>query len=237
MESCPAAGAPPGAVRGIVFDLDGTLIDSYEAIARSLNHALSRLGFRALEPSRVRAMVGRGLEVLMHKALGEAAAESPELVEEGVRLFRQHYDVICLESTRLLPDVGETLRALHGRGYRLSVATNKPSYFAKRLLDSLAVGRYLTAVVGPDLVAQPKPSPEMVHAALLAMALRPDEAVYVGDMGVDVETARAAGMRVMVLPTGSSDIEELRSVGADLVFERFADLLELLPEHPGDPPP
>jgi phosphoglycolate phosphatase len=216
-------------VRGIVFDLDGTLIDSYEAITASLNEAMAQLG-RAPQPlDRVRLMVGRGLETLMARALGVDAEAGVPLIAEGVSVFRRHYDRICVDRTRLLPDVGETLRALRARGYRMAVATNKPSYFARRLLDALGVGAHLDAVLGPDLVSHHKPHPEMVLAALGAMGLAPSEAVYVGDMEIDVETARAAGMRVVVLPTGSCDLASLRGAGADLVIESFSTLLDLLP--------
>src|SRR5262249_12610026 len=129
----------PRRVAGIVFDLDGTLIDSYDAIAASLNHALETLGRPTFPIDEVRTMVGRGLEVLVARALGEATA-TPELIEQAVRLFRRHYDAVCVERTRLLPDVAKTIGALARRGYRMSVATNKPSYFARRLLDALSIG-------------------------------------------------------------------------------------------------
>jgi phosphoglycolate phosphatase len=131
--------------------------------------------------------------------------------------------------TTLLPGVAETLPALRRRGYSLAVATNKPSYFARRILDALAVGGHLEAVLGPDLVAHPKPHPEMIHRALAAMGLTPRQAVYVGDMEIDVETARAAGLPVIVMPTGSSARESLLASGADACVASFAALLKLLP--------
>jgi phosphoglycolate phosphatase len=219
-----------GAVRGIVFDLDGTLIDSYEAIAASLNDAMTQLGRDPLPLDQVRTMVGRGLETLLARALAVDCGTSADLIAEGVRIFRRRYDEICVERTRLLPDVGRTLLTLRERGYRMAVATNKPSCFARRLLDALGVGACLDAVLGPDLVSHHKPHPEMVVAALAAMRLAPGEAIYVGDMEIDVQTARAAGMRVVVLPTGSCDLASLRSAGADLVLPAFAALLDLLPD-------
>ncbi|HEY3176544.1 MAG TPA: HAD-IA family hydrolase [Candidatus Polarisedimenticolia bacterium] len=218
-----------GAVRGIVFDLDGTLIDSYEAIAESLNEAMSRLGRSPLPLERVRKMVGRGLETLMARALGVDEEAGAGLIAEGVAAFRRRYDEICVDKTRMLPGVAPTLTTLRQRGYRMSVATNKPSYFATRLLDALGVGQCFDVVLGPDLVARQKPHPEMVLAALAAMHLTPSEAVYVGDMEIDVETARAAGVRVVVLPTGSSDLASLRAAGADFVLASFPALLDLLP--------
>src|SRR5262245_19568967 len=111
--------------RAIVFDLDGTLIDSYDAIAESLNRALARMSVRTLPVDAVRSMVGRGLETLIERALGPELS-CPEAIARGVLLFREHYDKVFVEMTRLLPGVKDALEKLHARGYRLSVATNKP---------------------------------------------------------------------------------------------------------------
>jgi len=219
-------------VRAVVFDLDGTLIDSYDAIAESLNHALAALDFPPVPIDVVRSLVGRGLESLIDRAMRRGGpAEGPDTatIDEAVRLFRKRYDAICVDRTSLLPGVKPTLDALKERGYRLSVATNKPSYFAVRLLDALGVGRCLDTVMGPDLVSRPKPDPEMVITALARMGVAAGEALYVGDMPIDVETARAAGLPVIVMPTGSSGREELASSGADLVLDDVSGLLDLLP--------
>lgn len=214
---------------GIIFDLDGTLIDSYEAIGASLNHALTRLGRAPLPADLIRVMVGRGLEVLIARAMDCAEPTGDRKIAEAVELFREHYDRTCVQKTTLLPDVETTLHRLHARGYRMGVATNKPSYFARRLLDALGVGGLIPTVFGPDLVAHHKPHPEMVHRVLAAMDLTASEALYVGDMEVDIETARAAGVRVVVMPTGSCDLPELLAAKADLVIAGFGALLDLLP--------
>jgi phosphoglycolate phosphatase len=125
--------------------------------------------------------------------------------------------------------VAATPPQLKARGYQMAVATNKASYFARRLLDALEVGRHLSVIVGPDLVAHQKPHPEMVEAALAALGARREEAVYVGDMEVDVQTARAAGLPAVVLPTGSCSAADLERAGADLLLPSFAALLDLLP--------
>jgi phosphoglycolate phosphatase len=186
-----------------------------------------------LEPARIRRLVGRGLESLLERAMEGAADRGPDRIQAGVRLFRERYEVICIEMTRLLPGVEETLRDLDRLGLPMAVATNKPSYFAKRILDALEVGHHLRAIFGPDLVARPKPHPDMMAAVLSTLAIRPAEAVYIGDMEVDVETARAAGVRVIVLPTGSCGIEELRAAGADLVLPEFRALSDLFRDWPG----
>lgn len=224
------AGGVFARCRGIVFDLDGTLIDSYEAIAKSLNHALRQLGYPEMPADRVRSLVGRGLESLIERALRERGAGDPVAeTARGVTLFRRCYEEVCVPGTRLLPEVAQTLAILADRGYKMAVATNKPSYFADRLMTSLGIRGYFACVLGPDLVTHPKPHPEMVTAALEKMELKPPEAVYIGDMEVDVQTARAAGVPVIVLPTGSSSIDELRRCDADALVESFGGLLDFLP--------
>lgn len=210
-------------IRGVAFDLDGTLIDSYDAIADSLNHALRALGEPALSPERIRRMVGRGLETLVEQAAGRAR------VPEGVRLFREHYERVAVAGTRLLPGVAETVAELHRRGYRMGVASNKPARFGALLLEALGLGPYLGPVLGPDRVEHPKPHPEMVHRLLREMRLAPGEAVYVGDMDLDVETCRNAGLPCWLVPTGSCSREELEGAGADRLLAGFRDLAGLLP--------
>src|SRR5262245_29194401 len=192
-------------LRAVVFDLDGTLIDSYAPIADSLNYAAVMLGHPPLDPSQVRHTVGRGLEFLVARVLevdADNVVERDRIVE-GVKLFREHYDRTCELTTRLLPGVAATLSRLRMRGYRMAVATNKASHFSRRLLDALGVGACLAAVIGPDQVAHQKPHPEMIEMALAALGVRREEALYVGDMEVDVQTARAAGLPVVLVPTGS----------------------------------
>ena len=216
-------------IRGVIFDLDGTLIDSYDAIARSLNHALQVLGKAPIPADRVRRMVGHGLERLVEEAIG------PEQVAEGVRLFRVHYEQVAIAGTRSLPGVVPTLAALKQRGYRMAVASNKPARFGQVLLDHLGMMSYLLEVLGPDRVGNPKPHPEMVRRLLGVLRLRPDQVIYVGDMPVDVETCRNAGLTCWLIPTGSSSAEELADVGGDRLLRQFSDLLRLLPPLPPAP--
>jgi phosphoglycolate phosphatase len=209
--------------RGVLFDLDGTLVDSYEAIAASLNHARRAFGEPGLSLAAVRGMVGHGLESLIEQALG------PERVAEGVCRFREHYAAICLEATRPLPGVTTTVPELRRRGYRMGVASNKPARFGRPILDHLGLGPHLDAVLGPDLVSRPKPDREMVDRLLAMLGLAAAEAVYVGDMVVDVETCRNAGVRCWLIASGSSSRDELRAAGGDRLLDRFDDLLALLP--------
>ena len=217
------AGKTGAAITAVIFDLDGTLVDSYGAITACFNHARVSLGFPPLAAAVVRPMVGHGLEALMERAVGM------EQMAEGVRLFRARYDAICEARTRVLPGVAATVAELHRRGFRLGVATNKPVRFAQRLLQALDLMPPIAAVHGPDGDTPAKPHPAMLHGVLADLDVERHASDYVGDMGVDVETARHAGLHVWLVPTGSASRAEVDAAGADRVLDCFEALLLLLP--------
>jgi 2-phosphoglycolate phosphatase len=191
----------PGPYRAVLFDFDGTLGDSYPAIAASVNHvrALHHLGPLAVD--EVRRHVGRGVEYLLAHTVpgGDLAADAAA--------YRAHHPSVFRAGTRLMPGAAEVLVALHCRGLRLGVCSNMPVAFTRELLAYLGVAAWLDVVLGPEDVAQPKPAPDMLLAALDRLHLEPREALYIGDMVVDVRTARAAGVAVWIVPTGSDEPE------------------------------
>jgi phosphoglycolate phosphatase len=208
----------PAALRAVLFDFDGTLGDSYPAIAASVNHVRRLHGLAPLPVDEVRRHVGRGAEYLLeHTVPGGNAAED-------VAAYRAHHPSVLHSGTRLMPGAAEALRALHERGLRLGVCSNKPVDFARDLLGFLGVAAYVDVVLGPEDVARPKPAPDMLQAALQRLGVDKDEALYVGDMTVDVQAARAAGMRVWIVPTGSDEPQAVARAGPDRVL---ADLFEL----------
>jgi phosphoglycolate phosphatase len=209
----------------IVFDLDGTLVDSYAPISVSLNHARAACGLPPLDVESVRRRVGRGLEVLIEELVG------PDRLAEGVRLFREKYGAVYAEGTFALPDVRETLVGLQSAGYRMGVASNKPARFSDAILQHLGLRAGLGCVLGPDATIAPKPEPGMIQRCLEQLDATPREAVYVGDMVLDVESAARAGLPVLLVPGGSSAAEELRGTGQTLLGS-FSDLRTVLTGKP-----
>ncbi len=202
----------------LVFDLDGTLIDGYDAIADALAHAMARLGERPLPLARVRRMVGHGLESLLEEAVGA------ERAAEGVRLFRERYPEVAVEKSHLLPGVAETLETLASRGHRLALASNKPAPFSRMILEAKGVGAHFAAIGGPDAQTPAKPDPTMLRRLMAGVGAAPAETIAVGDMDVDSEFARAAGCRVVLIPGGSRTREELLGVDSDALLDSIAAL-------------
>jgi phosphoglycolate phosphatase len=202
----------------IVFDLDGTLIDGYAAIADALAYAMERLGETPLPYGRVRAMVGHGLEQLLVQAVGQ------ERAAEGVRLFRERYAEVAVSRTHLLPGVADTVAALAGEGLAMAVASNKPARFSRLILEANGLAAAFLAVAGPDEATPPKPDPTMLRRILEEAGAEAADTVVVGDMEVDEEFGRAAGARVVLIPSGSRSREELSRLGPDALLGSISEL-------------
>jgi 2-phosphoglycolate phosphatase len=212
-------------MKAVLFDFDGTLADSFAAITASTNHVRESYGLPPLSEAEVRGHVGYGLPQLME----ELAPGAP--VDEAVARYRAHHKSAMLTGTRLMPGVAETIPELARRGYKMAVCSNKRVEFTRQLVNHLGLGPYFAAVLGPDDVGgRPKPDPSMVLEGLTRLGVSPAVAVYVGDMNVDVHTARAAGVPVWLVLGGAASPESATAAGADRVLTGFAELLKLLPE-------
>jgi len=218
--------------RGVIFDLDGTLVDGYDAIAAGVNAARARFGLPPLAVDDVRGRVGLGLSHLIVDVVGDAHAE------EGAAVFRATYDAACLPGTKAVPGLAATLDALAARGARLSVASNKPVRYSLRILEHLGVADRFDLVAGPETTGAIKPDPAMLRACLAAMATPAKHALYVGDMPLDAEAARRAGVPVVLVAGGSSAREELEATGHP-VLAALTELPEWVagtaPRHPSFP--
>jgi 2-phosphoglycolate phosphatase len=212
-------------VRAALFDFDGTLADSFAAITASTNHVRAAYGLPPLSDCEVRRFVGYGLAHLMRTLVPVAP------VEEAIARYREHHGPAMLRDTRLMPGVAETVAELARRGYRMAVCSNKRVEFTRQLVEALGLGPRFVAVLGPDDVNdRAKPDPAMLLAGLDRLGVTPNQAVYVGDMAVDVQTARAAGLPVWLVPGGAPGWEQAVAAGPDRVLSGFAELLELLPD-------
>jgi phosphoglycolate phosphatase len=202
-----------------LFDFDGTLADSYAAITASVNHVRAQHGLTPLPVDAVRVLVGHGiLDLMPQVAPGDPVANAA--------IYRAHHPSVAVPLTHILPGVVETLTRLQAAGCRLGVCSNKPSAFTRLLVAELNLARFFGVVVGPeDVAGRAKPAPDMLWLAMRELALTPADTVYVGDMTVDIATAKAAGVPVWVLATGSHDEATLRAAEPERFLTAFTDIL------------
>jgi phosphoglycolate phosphatase len=214
------APVPPG-LCGIVFDLDGTLVDGYQGIATGVNAARAAFGLPELSVDDVRGRVGLGLSHLMADVLGPGNAAA------GGEIFRAAYDRVVEDQTFPAPGLKSTLAALHARGLRLSVASNKPAAYSIRILERLSVRTFFDTIEGPDTVGAIKPDPAMIRACLAAMSVRSDQALYVGDMALDADAGARANVAVVLVSGGSDSETTLHATGRPVIAS-LANLLDFL---------
>lgn len=212
----------PPVPRAVFFDFDGTLADSYEAITASVNHVRAHHGLPPLPEPEVRRFVGRGPAYLLRHAV--PGAEFPADVER----YRAHHPSVLHSGTRLLPGAAEAVAGLKQCGRLVGVCSNKPRDFTRELLRYLKLAERIDVVLGPEDVAHLKPAPDMLLEGMKRLGVSAAESLYVGDMTVDIETARAAGVRVWVVPTGSDTRAALEAAKPDAILNGLGDLVPLL---------
>ena len=211
----------------IVFDLDGTLVDTAPDLCAALNHALGVLGRPGVPADDVRHMVGNGARKLLEKGLAATGAMTPDLVEAGVVPFLAYYADHIADGSRPYPGVEAALDALAAAGSRLAICTNKPIALSKALVSALGWDGRFAANLGFDSVPVPKPDPGHLFAAIAAAGGDPDTTIFVGDSITDTTTARAAGIPVIAVSFGFSD-RPVAVLGADLVIDHYDQLLPAL---------
>lgn len=204
----------------IVFDLDGTLVDSRLDLANSANILLGQFGAGPLSVDRVVGMVGEGARVLVGRVLAAAGVETD--LDAALTRFLAIYDEHLVDHTQLYPGVLDALQALESRA-RLAVLTNKPGHHTERLLASLDVRRYFFDVVGGDARWPRKPDPASLRHLIAAAGASPASTIMVGDSMVDVETASGAGTRVCIARYGFGHVP-LAATDHILVADEARDL-------------
>ncbi len=211
-------------IRTVVFDLDGTLLDTLDDLAASVNHALRTHGLPERSTAEVRRFLGNGIRYLMRHAAGESLSE--EAFEPVFESFRTHYVKHCLDRTRPYPGIMPLLQELKQRGVKMAIVSNKLHPAVQELSQRFFDG-YISSAVGESATVRRKPNPDAVLAALKELDATPDEAIYVGDSEVDLATAKNAGLPCALVLWGFRDEPFLRSLsGADCYIARPEELLK-----------
>ena len=209
-------------ILGVIFDLDGTLIEAYEAIYLGLEVAFQSLGKPLFPPA----------DVVKHLKADLEATLTPFFTrEESARLIpviRKKYEEVYLEKTHFLEGAKEALETLHGQGIGLAVASNKFGRFSRGSLNHLGVAGHFKSILGAGDGLRNKPFPDMIQASLKEMGLQPEEAVFVGDSIEDIEAGKQAGVDVYALPTGIHSKIELKDAYPGRILKNLAELLSIV---------
>jgi phosphoglycolate phosphatase len=209
----------------LVFDLDGTLIDSAPQIHAAANFVMGSKGLPPVSDVTIRGFIGNGVDVLVgrlmaHHVLDDSTLLRSELVDRFIKIYEEAFDL-----TTLYPGVSTALSGLALAGHRLAICTNKPESPARAVLRHFRLEQYFPIILGGDTLPQRKPDPEPLWAVLRQMA--PGKALFVGDSEVDAETAQAAGIP-LALFTGGYRKQPVEALGAKLIFDAHAALPGLI---------
>lgn len=208
-------------IKLILFDLDGTLVDTSKDITNALNYALNPYESKSFTAEETKKLIGEGLTRLMEKVLGE---ERIRLKDAVMKRFIDYYSVHITDNSSVYPYVREILKKL--AGYKKAVISNKREYLSVKLLDRLDILKYFDLVIGSDTAAERKPSSVPVIYALSRLEVKPWEAAIVGDSNYDIEAGKKAGVMTVAVTYGYGEMRYL--LGADYVIDSFKDLALIL---------
>ena len=210
----------------ILFDLDGTLVDSAPDLALAVDRMLVALGRQPAGEDRVRGWIGRGQPMLIKRALtGDLWPEGvPEDYARAEALYVDFYGEGLAERSQLYPGVIECLDALRALQIPMACVTNKDSRFTARVLESLGILSYFDVLASGDQFARPKPEPDALLDTAQRLGVAPEEALMVGDSSADAKAARAAGMMLLMVPYGYHGGESVESFMPDLVLSDLSEL-------------
>ena len=211
-----------GNIKLIIFDLDGTLVDAYAAINSSFNYALRKLGLKAQNASLIRRSVG----------WGDANLLKPYVLKQNlgraISLYRKHHKHSLLKHSRLYPYVRLLLRRLKAGGYKLAVASNRPTEFSLILLRHLNILNYFDYVLCADKLKHGKPSPEILNKIIKRFAFKKSQVLYVGDMVIDAQAARRAKVNAVIVTGGSSSRFQIKKERPFKIITEISQLAKML---------
>lgn len=206
------------AIRAVLFDLDGTLLDTAPDLAAAANRMLAEIGRPALPEAQVRDYIGKGVANLVARSLEATGGADERQGAEAMAVFERHYLAGIADRSVPYEGVETGLAALAKAGIAMGCVTNKAARFTEPLLERTGLRSYFEVVVSGDTVARKKPHPDPVLHAAAALGVAPAETLFVGDSLNDVQSARAAGCPVVVLPYGYREGLPLEALGADAVI-------------------
>lgn len=206
----------------IIFDLDGTLVDAYPAIIESFNYTMRKLGYPARSHAVIRRAVGWGDKNLLEPFV------KPGDLPGALTIYRRHHKKSLLKGAHLLPGAARVLAFLKNKGYKLAIASNRPSQFSWIIIRHLKLTKLLAYVLCADKLDHMKPHPEILNTIMHKFSLAPDEVIYVGDMAIDAQAGRRARVRTVIVTTGSSPRFEILRERPYRIIKRISSLPQIV---------
>ncbi len=215
-------------VRAVVFDLDGTLLDSLEDIADAANAILSAQGFATHDVKAYRYFVGDGVRRLVQRTVPASARDDLPLIDQLIQEFTARYQQTWNAKSRLYEGIPELLNGLSARQINAAILSNKPQAATQQCVDHFLSAWSFAAVLGQHAGRPPKPDLTGVHEIVQLLQVQPHACLYLGDTGVDMQTARLSGMIPIGAAWGFREVEELTQAGAHAVIDHPLQLLEVI---------
>jgi len=206
----------------VIFDFDGTLIDAYRAVEESVNFTMRAIGYPTVSARKIKRSVGWGERHLLRQFI------RPQDFSRGLKIYRRHHPGALRRGSKMLPGALGLLQYLKKDGYRIAVATNRANRFTRLLARTLKIQQYFDYIRCGDQVPRPKPFPDMLQEILAKYRLKPRQAVFVGDMTVDLKAGKRAGIFTVGIATGSCTRKELLAANPGVIIRRIGAVKKIL---------
>ena len=207
-------------IKLVIFDLDGTLVDAYAAIESSFNYVMRKLGLKPKSASLIRRAVGWGDANLLKPYL-----EGNNL-RRALSIYRRHHEHSLLKQSRLYPAVRPLLRGLKSKGYKLAIASNRPTRFSLILLRHLRIIEFFDYILCADKLKRGKPHPEILNKIIRKFGVKKSQVLYAGDMIIDAQAGRNSGVKTVIVTTGSSSLAEIKKERPFKIIPRISRLYD-----------
>ncbi len=206
----------------VIFDLDGTLMNAYPAVYRSVNFTVTQFGFAPITHATIKRTVGWGDRHLLQSFIGD------KNLDAALKVYRRHHAIALRQDTKLLPGALKILQYLKSNGFKIAVASNRPTKFSLIALRYLKIYPFFDEILCGDKVLHPKPSPDILKEILKKFGFSPTEALYVGDMGIDILTGRRARVKTLAVASGSNTVVELAALSPLAVVDNVLEVKKFL---------
>ncbi|MGL5955310.1 MAG: HAD family hydrolase [Brevinema sp.] len=215
-------------INAVIFDLDGTLVNSIQDLSDSVNFALAKQNFELLDLKAVRQRIGHGIDNLVISSLPEKYRTNKKIIAHSLELMAQHYSTAWKNNTVLYPNIPQLLDQLMIKKIPMAIVSNKPELFLQEMVDFLMHKWDFIAIAGGKTTVPLKPNPQSTLQIINKFHLDPSKTTFLGDGETDIKTALATGIQPIAVTWGFRSVEELKKAGAEIFIDDPLDLLSFL---------